>query len=105
MDSGYEDEFASVRLQSAKENIWDYNLRGRNAVGIAAGCGLDDRGVGLRVPVGSRIFFTLSRPVLGSSELSAGTKLPLPKRDCLVGQSRILIMQEPLHRMRHHYMP
>jgi hypothetical protein len=27
-----------------------------SSVGIATGCGLDDRGVGFRVPVGSRIF-------------------------------------------------
>jgi hypothetical protein len=30
-----------------------------SAVGIAAGCGLDDREVGVRVPVGSRIFSPL----------------------------------------------
>jgi hypothetical protein len=28
-----------------------------SVVGIATGYGLDDRGVGVRVPVGSRIFF------------------------------------------------
>jgi hypothetical protein len=33
-------------------------MRSRDiAVGIATGYGLDDRGVGVRVPVGSRIFF------------------------------------------------
>jgi hypothetical protein len=31
-------------------------------VGIASGYGLDDRGVGVRVPVGSRIFSSPSRP-------------------------------------------
>jgi hypothetical protein len=36
-----------------------------SAVGIASGYGLGDQGVGVRVPVGSRIFSTLSRPVLG----------------------------------------
>jgi hypothetical protein len=30
---------------------------------------LDNRGVGVRVPVGSRIFSTSSRPALGSTEL------------------------------------
>jgi hypothetical protein len=29
---------------------------------IATGYGLDDRGIGVRVPVGSRIFFSLRRP-------------------------------------------
>jgi hypothetical protein len=39
-------------------NCWS---RG-SAVGIATGYGLDDRGVGVRVPVGSRIFSSPSRP-------------------------------------------
>jgi hypothetical protein len=33
-----------------------------NAVGIATGYGLDDRGVGVRVPVRSRIFSSQRRP-------------------------------------------
>jgi hypothetical protein len=33
-----------------------------SAVGIATGYGLDDRGVGVRVPVGSRIFSSPRRP-------------------------------------------
>jgi hypothetical protein len=33
-----------------------------SAVGIATGYGLDDRGVGVRVPVGARIFSFPSRP-------------------------------------------
>jgi hypothetical protein len=37
-------------------------------VRIATGYGLDDQGVGVRVPVGSRIFSTLSRPALGPTE-------------------------------------
>jgi hypothetical protein len=37
-------------------------------VGIATGYGLDDRGVGVRVPVGSRIFSMSSRPALGPTE-------------------------------------
>jgi hypothetical protein len=37
-------------------------------VGIATGYGLDDRGVEVRVPVGSRIFSTSSRVALGSTQ-------------------------------------
>jgi hypothetical protein len=33
-----------------------------SVVGIATGYGLDDRGVGVRVPVGSRIFSSPRRP-------------------------------------------
>jgi hypothetical protein len=33
-----------------------------SAVGIATSYGLDDRGVGVRVPVGSRIFTSPNRP-------------------------------------------
>jgi hypothetical protein len=33
-----------------------------SAVGIATGCWLDDQGVGVRVPVGSRIFSSSRRP-------------------------------------------
>jgi hypothetical protein len=35
-----------------------------SAVGIATGYGLDDQGVGVRVPVGLRIFSTSSRPAM-----------------------------------------
>jgi hypothetical protein len=38
-------------------------MRSRDSVvGIAAGYGLNDRGVGVRVPVGSRIFSSPRRP-------------------------------------------
>jgi hypothetical protein len=37
-------------------------------VSIATSCELDERGVGVRVPVGSRIFSMSSRPVLGSTQ-------------------------------------
>jgi hypothetical protein len=38
-------------------------LTGRDStVGIATGYGMDDRGVGIRVPVGSRIFSSPGRP-------------------------------------------
>jgi hypothetical protein len=33
-----------------------------SSVGIATGCGLDDQGVGVRVPAGSRIFSSPCRP-------------------------------------------
>jgi hypothetical protein len=33
-----------------------------NVVGVATGYGLDDRGDGVRVPVGSRILFSPRRP-------------------------------------------
>jgi hypothetical protein len=39
-----------------------------SVVGIATGYGLDDRKVGVPVPVGSRIFSTSSRPALGSTQ-------------------------------------
>jgi hypothetical protein len=39
-----------------------------SSVGIATGYGLDDRGVGVPVPVGARIFSTSSRPALGSTQ-------------------------------------
>jgi hypothetical protein len=48
-----------------------YFSRSRDSVvGIETAYGLDDRGVGVRVPVGPRIFFfsTSSRPALGSTQ-------------------------------------
>jgi hypothetical protein len=58
-----------------------------SAVGIATGYGLDDQGVGVRVPVGSRIFSSPRRPdpALGFTQppiqwvrraLSSGVKRP-----------------------------
>jgi hypothetical protein len=39
------------------------HIRSRDSeVGIATGYGLDDRGVGVRVPVGARIFSSPRRP-------------------------------------------
>jgi hypothetical protein len=38
------------------------NDRRDSVVGITTGYGLDDRGVGVRVPVGLRIFFSPRRP-------------------------------------------
>jgi hypothetical protein len=52
---------------------------------IATGYGLDGRGVGVRVSVGSRIFSTSSRPVLGSThspiQWVPGVKLPRHEAD------------------------
>jgi hypothetical protein len=39
-----------------------------SVVGIATGYGLGEWGVGVRVPVVSRIFFTSSRPALGPTQ-------------------------------------
>jgi hypothetical protein len=62
-----------------------------SSVGITTGYGLDDRGVGVRVPVVKNFYFsTLSRPALGSTQppiqwvpgaLSAGVKRPGRKAD------------------------
>jgi hypothetical protein len=40
------------------------------AIGVVTGCGLDDRGDGVHVPVGSRIFSTSFRPALESTQPS-----------------------------------
>jgi hypothetical protein len=39
-----------------------------SVVGIVTGYGLDDREVGVRVPVGSRIFSTSPKPAVGSTQ-------------------------------------
>jgi hypothetical protein len=39
-----------------------------SVLGIATGYGLDDQGVGVRVPVESRMFFMSSRPALVSTQ-------------------------------------
>jgi hypothetical protein len=41
---------------------FNINVSNDSAVGIVTGCGLDDQGVGVRVPVESRIFFSACRP-------------------------------------------
>jgi hypothetical protein len=64
---------------SARKSTWP------NVVGIATGYELDDRGVGVQIPVGSRIFSTSFRPALGPTQpriewvsgvLSPGVKRP-----------------------------
>jgi hypothetical protein len=39
-----------------------YIMNWNGVVGTATGYGLDDRGIGVRVPVGSRIFTSQCRP-------------------------------------------
>jgi hypothetical protein len=59
--------YADVFLIQFKfETVYVINLRCRNsAIGIATGYGLDERGTRVRVPVGSRIISTPSRPAPG----------------------------------------
>jgi hypothetical protein len=61
-----------------------------SVVYIATDYGLDDPGVGVRVPVGSRIFSTSSRPAMGSTQspiqcvpdaLSPGVRRSGPEAD------------------------
>jgi hypothetical protein len=47
---------------------YTFNVSRNSSVGIATSYWLDDRGVGVRVPVGSIIFSTSSRPALGSTQ-------------------------------------
>jgi hypothetical protein len=56
-----------------------------SVVGIATGYGLDDRGVGVRVPVvNSFLFPTLSRPIQWvTGDLSPGLKRPGREADHL----------------------
>jgi hypothetical protein len=58
--------------------ILSTHLRGAGIVGIAASYGLDDRGVRVRVPVGSRIFSFPNHPdrLWGPPTLSTGVKRP-----------------------------
>jgi hypothetical protein len=62
-----------------------------DGVGIATGCGQDNRGAGVRVPVGSRIICASARPALGSTQppiqwvqgvLSPGVKWQGCEADC-----------------------
>jgi hypothetical protein len=83
-------------------------------VGIVTGYRLDDRGVGVRVPVGSRIFSssTSSRLALGSTQppiqwvtgaVSPGIKRPGSEADCSppvsaeVKKNVDLYIRSPIH--------
>jgi hypothetical protein len=66
-------------------NVIISNMSQESAVGIAIGYRLEDQGVGVLIAVGSRIFSTSSRPVLGPTQppikwlswaLSLGVKRP-----------------------------
>jgi hypothetical protein len=55
--------FLVLRYPLLMFNVFILVIRSRDsAVGVATGYGLDDRGVGVRVPVGSRIFTFPCRP-------------------------------------------
>jgi hypothetical protein len=56
---------------------WDYRSQG-SIVGIATGYGLDNLWVGVRVPVGSRVFLfpKLPRPAVGSYPTGTGDSFP-----------------------------
>jgi hypothetical protein len=53
-----------IEIPKASSKNYYYLVRKSrdSAVGVATGYGLDDRGVGVGVPVGSRIFSSPSRP-------------------------------------------
>jgi hypothetical protein len=58
---------SNQKIFSTKKSIlshWNQD----SLVGIATCYGLDDKGVGLRVPIGSRIFCTSSRLALGPTQ-------------------------------------
>jgi hypothetical protein len=54
-----------VNICTATITLWSRD----SAVGIATAYGLDDGGVGVRVPVGSRIFSMSSRQALGPTQI------------------------------------
>jgi hypothetical protein len=62
VDTSYYSAFKQAR-ESGSYSVYS-NIRGSrdSAVGIAISYGLDDRWVGVRVPVGSRIFSSPRRP-------------------------------------------
>jgi hypothetical protein len=49
-----------------------------SVVGIATSYGLDDRGVGVRLPVGSRIFTSPNRPEVHPTSFPMGTGASFP---------------------------
>jgi hypothetical protein len=70
----------SNRMQTIKiANCYRYICV--SVVGVATGYGLDDWGVGVLVPVGSRIFFSLNRPdrLWGPPNLSNGYRGHFPR--------------------------
>jgi hypothetical protein len=80
------------RINYEITNLTDSWASRDSSVGIATGYGLDDRGVGARVPIGSRIFSSprRKRPVLGPNQppiqwvpgaISPGVKRPWREDD------------------------
>jgi hypothetical protein len=75
-----------TRVNQQKIGLSPVNIKTWDSIdGIATGYGLDDQGVEVQVPVGSRIFSTSSRLTLGSTKLpiqwvtgtlSSGVKRP-----------------------------
>jgi hypothetical protein len=83
------DDYAILRFMSVIFNVVGIQYLVEkiilSAAGIATGYGMDDRGVGVQVPIGEKIFSTSSGPVLGPTEppikwiqgdLSPGVKQP-----------------------------
>jgi hypothetical protein len=59
----------TLQIRTVNINETRIYIRSRDSsVGIATGYGLDDREFWIRVPVGSRIFSTSSRPALGPTQ-------------------------------------
>jgi hypothetical protein len=56
------DSWRKWQLENSKGNIGNIKRGLDNVVDMAIGYGLDDRGVGVRVPVGSRIFSSRCHP-------------------------------------------
>jgi hypothetical protein len=57
-----------LQLNSTTLNSWNRD----SADGVMSGYRLDDLAVGVRVPVGSRVFSISSRPVLGFNQPPMG---------------------------------
>jgi hypothetical protein len=63
-----------LQKQNMKSSGWPFNhvpsyyWKRDSAIGIAPGYGLDDQGVGVRVPVESRLFSMSSRQALGPTQ-------------------------------------
>jgi hypothetical protein len=67
MDTIFDIYFKFLRILNLLKEL-PYFVAGRDSVlGVATGYGLDDREVGVRVPVGTNIFSTSSTRALGST--------------------------------------
>jgi hypothetical protein len=72
---------STVELMNYKQLLSKYSESRDSAVGIATSYGLDERGVGVRVPVGARIFSSPRRPdrLWGPPNLSNGYRGLFPR--------------------------